>query len=364
MTHRHCALSSRRQSSNGLWRPITTFASVAVLAFVLGASNILASQRTWADQDVGTARQPGWMPFAIGDRTPNPSVARISAMEGNALSQGSGTLVEVRDRRGLIITNWHVIRDAKGPIVATFPDGFRSAATVLKVDKDWDLAALLIWRPNATPISISTIAPRPGDSLTIAGYGSGNYRAVSGRCTQYVAPGRNMPYEMVEVSAEARQGDSGGPILNDRGELAGVLFGAGGGTTSGSFCGRVRWFLEFAWPVEQSPNVETFVSAPTRQPITQWPSDGLVDVPQPVMPRKPANREPIPNYSIGTTLMPATASTEDRSNSAATVDFQNLIGKKPIEQAKSILAAIGILAILLHLARSMGKSHTGSSATH
>lgn len=284
-------------------------------------------------------------------------------MEDNALSQGSGTLVEVRDQRGLIITNWHVIRDAKGPIVATFPDGFRSAATVLKVDKDWDLAALLIWRPNAAPISISMKAPRPGDPLTIAGYGSGNYRAVSGRCTQYVAPGRNMPYEMVEVSTEARQGDSGGPILNDRGELAGVLFGAGGGTTSGSFCGRVRWFLETAWPAEQTPNVETFVSEPSPQPITQWPSDGLVDVPQLVVPRKPANSEPIPNYSIGMTLTPATVSTDDSSKSAAAVDFQNLIGTKPVEQAKSILAAIGILAILLQLAKSVGKSHKSSSAT-
>jgi hypothetical protein len=48
---------------------------------------------------------------------------------------------------------------------------------------------------------------------------------------------------MVEVSAQARQGDSGGPILNERGELAGVLFGAGFGTTSGSYAGRVKQFL-------------------------------------------------------------------------------------------------------------------------
>ena len=51
-------------------------------------------------------------------------------------------------------------------------------------------------------------------------------------------PVRDWPVEMVELSAAARKGDSGGPILNSRGELAGVLFGAGFGRTTGSYCGR------------------------------------------------------------------------------------------------------------------------------
>ena len=65
----------------------------------------------------------------------------------------------------------------------------------------------------------------------------------AGRCTQYVSPGARHPFEMVEVSAAARQGDSGGPILNGRGELAGVLFGEGDGKTAGADCGRVAQFL-------------------------------------------------------------------------------------------------------------------------
>ncbi|MEO8494195.1 MAG: serine protease [Planctomycetota bacterium] len=294
------------------------------------------------------------MPFPLGDRTPNPSVARITAVEGNTLAQGSGTLVEVRGQHALIVTNWHVIRDAKGPIVATFPDGFRSAATVLKVDTDWDLAALLIWSPNAIPIAISTIAPQPGDPLTIAGYGSGNYRAVTGRCTQYVAPGAHMPYEMVEVSAEARQGDSGGPILNERGELAGVLFGAAGGTTSGTFCGRVRWFHDAAWPAEQSPAADTFVSVPGQPPSTHWPPDRLVEIPQvPTVPDRTV-AEPTPNYSIGSTLTPATLSASRLQDSTPTVNFNGLVGTTPIEQAKTILAAIGALAVILQVARGVG----------
>jgi S1-C subfamily serine protease len=93
-------------------------------------------------------------------------------------SLGSGTLIDVRDRYGLVITNWHVIRDAKGDVLVTFPNGFQSKAQILQVDQDWDLAALVIWRPELMPVPLTTVAPQPGDRLIIAGYGSGKYRAV------------------------------------------------------------------------------------------------------------------------------------------------------------------------------------------
>ena len=76
-------------------------------------------------------------------------MARIIVTEKVATSYGSGTLVDVEGDYGLVITNWHVVRDAAGEVTVVFPDGFRSSARVLKVDGDWDLAALVVWRPNA-----------------------------------------------------------------------------------------------------------------------------------------------------------------------------------------------------------------------
>ncbi|MDH3719151.1 MAG: serine protease, partial [Planctomycetota bacterium] len=170
-------------------------------------------------------------------------MVRIVAPENQAHSLGSGTLVHVTEQHGLVITNWHVVRDATGPVQVLFADGFRSAGTVMKTDDEWDLAAIGIWRPQAEPIAIAATAPRPGDVLTIAGYGPGPFRAVSGRCIQYVAPSKTDPNQMIELSAEAREGDSGGPILNSQGQLAGVLLGARGGRTVGSYFGRVDQFL-------------------------------------------------------------------------------------------------------------------------
>jgi serine protease Do len=179
---------------------------------------------------------------------PHPAIARIVVPEKDGISYGSGTLVDARGQFGLVVTNWHVVRDAAGTITAEFPGGFKSPAQVVKTDKDWDLAALSVYRPQATPLPVTATAPQPGEWLTIAGYGGGDWRTATGKCTQYLAPGVDFPHEMVELSAEARQGDSGGPILNHRGEVAGVLFGSGPGYTSGSYGGRVLQFLATVIP--------------------------------------------------------------------------------------------------------------------
>jgi serine protease Do len=179
--------------------------------------------------------------------TPHPSIARIIVPEKDGVSYGSGSLIDVRDDYGLVVTNWHVVRDASGAISVLFPDGFSSKAEVVKVDKDWDLAALSIRKPAAAPLPMTGVPPQPGQKLFIAGYGSGDFRAAAGNCLGYGSPDQGMPQELVEVDAEARHGDSGGPILNERGEIAGVLFGTNG-TTHGSYGGRVIQFLTSVLP--------------------------------------------------------------------------------------------------------------------
>ncbi len=121
-------------------------------------------------------------------QTPYPAVVRVIAPERNGASLGSGTLVDVSDKHGLVITNWHVVKDAAGNVLVSFPDGFQSPGYVIKTDRDWDLAAVAIWRPRVAPMRIAADAPRPGDWLTIAGYGAGNYLAQTGPCTQYMSP--------------------------------------------------------------------------------------------------------------------------------------------------------------------------------
>jgi S1-C subfamily serine protease len=181
--------------------------------------------------------------FLGSGQPPHPAVVRIIAPENGGTSMGSGVLVDINSTQGLVLTNWHVIRGASSAVLVQFPDGFQTAGTVIRHDEPWDLAAVAIWRPRAVPIPIAPTPPAIGDPLTIAGYGKGPFRSEAGPCTQYLAPGSGYPLEFVELRATARRGDSGGPILNARGELAGILFGQAQGHTIGACSTRVRTFL-------------------------------------------------------------------------------------------------------------------------
>ncbi|MCS5632395.1 MAG: hypothetical protein NZ744_16275, partial [Pirellulaceae bacterium] len=48
---------------------------------------------------------------------PHPAVARIRSLESNATSFGSGTLVYRQGKQGILITNYHVIKDAQDDIL-------------------------------------------------------------------------------------------------------------------------------------------------------------------------------------------------------------------------------------------------------
>jgi hypothetical protein len=289
-------------------------------------------------------------------------VARIIVPERGATAFGSGTLVDVRDEFGLVVTNWHVVRDSQGVVEVKFPGGFRSHARPLKVDSDWDLAALVIWRPPVEPVQLAARPPRPGEPLTIHGYGQGQYRIASGRCTAYYAPRRNFPQEMVELDVEARQGDSGGPIFNSRGELAGVLFGAGQGTTLGSYAPRVSNFLATLAPdIGQSngdlqlaiadrpaPNVrqakdDWAVATPAIQ-TSPWPTAGAVA----------ANSNTPKSRNANTWLGAANPSSTapDRNYGAPLGSEFASIGL--YDSLKSALAIVGIVAIVFKLVKAAG----------
>lgn len=175
---------------------------------------------------------------------PRPVVARVSAARGAERDIGSGVLVQSTGSRGIVVTNWHVVRDNRDGITVAWPDGTKAAGRVVASDPVWDLAAVAVAPPGAPPVPIAAQAPRIGDRLTIAGYGPhGRYLEQTGAVTMYASPPGRHPQQWVECRAAARNGDSGGPMFDSNGELAGVLFGSRDGLTVGSCSTRLRAFL-------------------------------------------------------------------------------------------------------------------------
>jgi S1-C subfamily serine protease len=138
--------------------------------------------------------------------------------------QGSGFIL---DKQGHILTNNHVIDNAQRVEVTLF-DKHKYKATVVGVDKGHDLALLLI--NNAPNLQPATLAE--SQSLTVGQrvYAIGNPFGLSGTMTRGIISAirsirgaENNPIEdAIQTDAAVNPGNSGGPLLNSRGEVIGI----------------------------------------------------------------------------------------------------------------------------------------------
>ena len=164
---------------------------------------------------------------------------------------GSGVYVAEMGELGILLTNWHVVNGSNGLLQINFPN-FQSEGSVLLIDEVWDLTAIVIRRPPFLPFPISLEVPQIGDELWVAGYGQdaglGGFQMSSGPvlCYSFLGTNDSLPGETLAIGCGVRHGDSGGPILNRYGELAGLLWGSEGLLTMGTFCLRLQAFLSQA----------------------------------------------------------------------------------------------------------------------
>ena len=239
-----------------------------------------------------------------------PYVVRIIAFDSNGQSFGTGSYIGTYGEYGIILTNWHVVAEANGLVHVHFPSGFSSFGAMIKGDDKWDLALIAISKPPQS-IPILTIAQNPakqGDPLWIVGFGSGSYRIADGRCVRYMAlepskDGTPSLDEIIEVSVSARKGDSGGPILNHKEELAGVLFGSDMiQNTAGSYSGRVNLFLTTTHSImaglPERPESH-FASIEKNGPLRSlWESRNTVPRAEAASPRSDLSGSSAPSFGI------------------------------------------------------------------
>lgn len=175
---------------------------------------------------------------------PWTAVARIAnELPGGMTSFGTGTLIAKDERRGWVLTCAHLFREGVGRVTVSLAGG-AYAARALGWDREGDLAVLEIAAPPVDPLPIRADVPAAGEAVTFCGFGStGRLQVKSGRVLGYVSTTGLAGRQTLQVSGGAENGDSGGPILDARGRVAGVLWGTDGTRTVGSYCGRIRAFL-------------------------------------------------------------------------------------------------------------------------
>jgi S1-C subfamily serine protease len=137
--------------------------------------------------------------------------------------QGSGFVI---DKEGHILTNYHVIADAR-QVEVTLHDRKKYKATIVGTDKSHDLAIVQIKAPNLQPMTL-------GDSTNLQVgqkvYAIGNPFGLAGTLTRGIVssirqvqePDGLVIDEAIQTDAAINPGNSGGPLLNWHGEVIGI----------------------------------------------------------------------------------------------------------------------------------------------
>jgi S1-C subfamily serine protease len=159
---------------------------------------------------------------------------------------GTGIVI---DTSGDILTALHVVKGGSS-IKVTFADGMVSSAFIKTSDAADDIAVLTPAQPP--PVIAPEVlggAPQIGDQVFAVGDplgldGSLSAGVVSGLDRSFAAPNGRTLTGLIQFDAAVNPGSSGGPLLNAKGQVVGIVIGLANPAGSDSFSG-----IGFAVPI-------------------------------------------------------------------------------------------------------------------
>lgn len=138
---------------------------------------------------------------------------------------GAGCGAGVHLGGGLVVTCAHCVRRDAGPPVVVLADGRRLRPRRLAVDDARDLAALRVDAGDFPALRLSARAARPGDAVLAVGHPGGSVGAASAGVVVSTGGSAHPAFrarDWLVVDAHLRPGHSGGPLVDARGDVAGI----------------------------------------------------------------------------------------------------------------------------------------------
>jgi len=210
---------------------------------------------------------------ALSDKTkPSLVLVRQLGRDGERRGTGSGFIVS---REGLIVTNLHVIGEGR-PVEIELSDGSKHRATGIEAwDRNYDLAVVKI---DASKLELKPLVIADSDTIQqgelIVGFGAPqglSFSVVAGVVSAirkldpgFIGEGETPDFPMLQLAMPIEQGNSGGPVLNLRGEVLGVV----------TLRHRVTENLGFAVP---GNDLQQLLDKPNPVPMSRWRTIGVLD---------------------------------------------------------------------------------------
>jgi S1-C subfamily serine protease len=172
-----------------------------------------------------------WTKFAIEENRQylakeNKDIPNVNDDEILPAASGTGFFIS---KNGKLVTNHHVIEGCKD--IKVFYNDNSYLANVLAVDKINDLAIIEIKKNVDTYYKVANEDPELLENVIIAGFPLGKnvssaIKTSKGSITALAGYGDN--YSEFQTDAALNSGNSGGPIMNEDGEVVGVAVAAYG----------------------------------------------------------------------------------------------------------------------------------------
>ena len=235
----------------------TAFFYLVILGFEKdpGDLSINETQQATPEEGVNLGGEDGPSVREVYTRD-GPGVVTVD-VNSQSIGPGGGSGFVI-DKRGYVVTNQHVVEDADS-VSVRFSSGAREEAEVVGEDPSTDVAVLSV---NAPEESLKPLTLGDSDSVGVGDpvIAIGNPLNVGISVTTGIVSGLGRPIDApngytisgaVQTDAALSSGNSGGPLLDSRGEVIGInsLSAAAPGF------GTVAQGLNFAVPINTVKSV-------------------------------------------------------------------------------------------------------------